>query len=221
MKEYFADIDSSISQMKDDGIDEIILMGHSTGGLTTSLYMASNPDSDIRALILNSPFLDWNLSSFQEKFLVPAVSTIGNAFPDIRIPQGGSSKYAESVLKQYGGEWDFNTQWKFIVSPDVDAGWIRAIDMGQGMLQNGEDIKIPILLMHSDRSYKKGDDDTQYAVTDAVLDVDDISKYGRRLGWDITEIKVNGGMHDLVLSKKNVREALYDYIFKWLDRQGL
>ena len=195
MKEYFADIDSAIAQMKDDGIDEIILMGHSTGGLTTSLYMASNPDSDIRALILNSPFLDWNL--------------------------GGSSKYAESVLKQYGGEWDFNTQWKFIVSPDVDAGWIRAIDMGQGMLQNGEDIKIPILLMHSDRSYKKGDDDTQYAVTDAVLDVDDISKYGRRLGWDITEIKVNGGMHDLVLSKKNVREALYDYIFKWLDRQGL
>ena len=221
MKEYFADIDSAIAQMKDDGIDEIILMGHSTGGLTTSLYMASNPDSDIRALILNSPFLDWNLSSFQEKFLVPAVSTIGNAFPDIRIPQGGSSKYAESVLKQYGGEWDFNTQWKFIVSPDVDAGWIRAIDMGQGMLQNGEDIKIPILLMHSDRSYKKGDDDTQYAVTDAVLDVDDISKYGHRLGWDITEIKVNGGMHDLVLSKKNVREALYDYIFKWLDRQGL
>ena len=73
MKEYFADIDSSISQMKDDGIDEIILMGHSTGGLTTSLYMASNPDSDIRALILNSPFLDWNLSSFQEKFLVGSV----------------------------------------------------------------------------------------------------------------------------------------------------
>ena len=221
LREYFPDIEVALRQMADDGITSVVLLAHSTGGLICSLMMKECPPPQVAAMILNSPFLDWNLSSFQEKFLVPAVSTIGNAFPDIRIPQGGSSKYAESVLKQYGGEWDFNTQWKFIVSPDVDAGWIRAIDMGQGMLQNGEDIKIPILLMHSDRSYKKGDDDTQYAVTDAVLDVDDISKYGRRLGWDITEIKVNGGMHDLVLSKKNVREALYDYIFKWLDRQGL
>lgn len=30
MKEYFADIDSAVNCMKRDGIDEIVLMGHST-----------------------------------------------------------------------------------------------------------------------------------------------------------------------------------------------
>ena len=53
---------------------------------------------------------------------------------------------------------------------------------------------------------------------DGVLDVNDIRKYGRELGPDVTCAKVIGGMHDLVLSEPGVREALYRYIFGWLDR---
>ncbi|MDE6490046.1 MAG: alpha/beta fold hydrolase, partial [Muribaculaceae bacterium] len=40
MQEYFADIDSALAVMKRDGIDKVVLVGHSTGGLTTSLYMS-------------------------------------------------------------------------------------------------------------------------------------------------------------------------------------
>lgn len=39
MKEYFADIDSALSVMAREGYDKVVLMGHSTGGLTTSYYM--------------------------------------------------------------------------------------------------------------------------------------------------------------------------------------
>jgi alpha-beta hydrolase superfamily lysophospholipase len=218
MREYFADIDSALSQMKRDGIDNIILMGHSTGGLTTAYYMNENPDPDIKVLILNSPFLDWNQSSFQEKFLIPAVTCFGKLFPNIKISQGGSGAYGESLLKQYGGEWNYNTNWKLLHSPDVDTGWIRAIDIAQGILQNDPHIKVPILLMHSDRSVKSGDSKEMYKRADGVLDVYDISRYGRRLGPIVTEVTVQGGLHDLVLSAPNVRNPLYNYIFSWLDR---
>ena len=221
MKEYFADIDSALAQMKRDGNREIVLMGHSTGGLTTSLYMNENPDTLIRALILNSPFLDWNQTKFQEKFLIPMVRGAATLLPDISIPQGGGDHYARSLLADFDGEWHYDTSWKLAVSPNVDSGWIRAIDVAQSIIQDDPNIRVPILLMHSDKSFKEGDSDNMYSCTDAVLDVEDISKYGRRLGPVVTEVTVYGGLHDLVLSRKGVREPLYQYMFKWLDRHGL
>lgn len=58
ISEYFADIDSAISIMTDAGIDSIVIMGHSTGGLVASCYMEHNPPTAVHALILNSPFLE-------------------------------------------------------------------------------------------------------------------------------------------------------------------
>ncbi len=221
MKEYFADIDSALAQIKRDGNTEVILMGHSTGGLTTSLYMNENPNTLVKALILNSPFLDWNQSEFQEKFLIPVVRRVASLFPDISISQGGGTGYARSLLADYDGEWNYDTSWKLMVSPNVDTGWIRAIDVAQGIIQDNPHIKVPILLMHSDRTFKKGDPKSMYSRADVVLDVEDISKYGRRLGPKVTEVVVIGGLHDLVLSRKEVRNPLFVYMFRWLDRQGL
>jgi len=39
MEEYFPDIDTAIEQIKSDGNTEMLLMGHSTGGLLTPLYL--------------------------------------------------------------------------------------------------------------------------------------------------------------------------------------
>ncbi len=63
-----------------------------------------------------------------------------------------------------------------------------------------------------------GDDwteDAQYR--DAVLDVNDIVRIGTRLGRHVTLVRVEGGMHDLFLSSRPVRTALYRYVFKWLS----
>ena len=45
------------------------------------------------------------------------------------------------------------------------------------------------------------------------LNMDDISKYGRKLGSNVKEVVVKEGLHDLFLSHKPVRDALYNYIF--------
>lgn len=213
LREYFADIDSALTQMRADGVREVVLMGHSTGGLITAYYMSKNPNPMVRALVLNSPFMDWNQSKFQERVLIPAVDTFAPLFPRLDIPQGDSDAYARSLLKQFDGEWTYNTDWKLIHSPAVQTSWIRAIDQAQAVVQDFPNILVPILLMHSDRS---GADP---ASSDLVLDVEDISRYGRRLGPEVTEITVHGGLHDLVLSAPAVRDELYRYIFTWLERR--
>lgn len=217
MRSYFPDIDSALTVMERSGIDEVILMGHSTGGLTTAYFESRCHPEIIKALILNSPFLDWN-QGWKER-LIPAVCLLGKLFPDFKIPQGQSTAYAESLLRQYHGEWIYNTDWKLIQSPPVTAGWVRAITEAQDALRDGRaDIRIPVLLLYSDKSISGGDWTPEHNRADGVLDVNDIRKYGRELGPDVTCAKVIGGMHDLVLSAPGVRKALYRYIFGWLDR---
>ena len=200
LSEYFADI------------------GHSTGGLIASLYMARHPHPAIKAMVLNSPFLDWNQSKIQERILIPTVRTLAPLMPGLNIPQGASDLYARSLLRRYGGEWDYDTTWKLVHSPAVEASWIAAIDAAQDVVQRDPDIQIPILVMHSDHTSTKGDPDSLSRRCDVVLDVADIRTYGRRLGPDVTVVSVAGGLHDLILSAPEVRTALYTYLFDWLDR---
>ena len=67
LEEYFLDIQVGIDMMKKDGNCNIVLLGHSTGGLISSLYMQCMSDPAIKVLVLNSPFLAWNLP----KWMIP------------------------------------------------------------------------------------------------------------------------------------------------------
>lgn len=216
ISEYFPDIDSAIVDMGRNGITEIVLMGHSTGGLVTACYLNENVRPQVKALILNSPFLDWNLGKMEK--VVGLVAAWGKWFPDTRVKQGESTAYAESLLRRYHGEWDYDTTLKLIQSPDVDAGWVRAIDEAQKSLRDGKcDIGIPVLLLYSSNSVDGDEWCEKFNHGDAVLDVKDIKKYGLGLGPDVTPVRVEGGLHDLVLSAPGTRTPLYRYIFNWLS----
>lgn len=223
MHEYFADIDSAVAQMKRDGIDTIVLMGHSTGGLTTSLYLNNRPDSAIKGLILNSPFLDWNQSKFQERVLIPLVNCFGGHFPGMKALSGSTPYYHRPDTLKGEGEWDIIRAWKPRQWPALTAGWIHAIDEGHDELRPGggnrgagSQIKVPVLLMHSDRTYNKNMPDAYRDSTDDVLDVADIFRYGRTLGPDVREVTIHNGVHDLVRSAPEPREKTYDAIFNYL-----
>lgn len=219
LSEYFADIDSALTEIKNDGNKSVFLMGHSTGGLIVAYYMAKNDYSkyNIHGIILNSPFFDMNLSKFNESIAVPLVSFISPLFRNIKVSQGEGNAYAMSLLKKYHGEWEYNTRWKLEVSPAVYSSWIGAIHKAHVFIQKGTDIKVPILLMFSDKSVYGSDWTPMHNAGDAVLDVNDIYQYGIRLGGNIHCLRVHDGLHDLMLSRKSVREALYKSMFKWID----
>lgn len=218
IREYYEDLDSAISVMREDGWTKVVMAAHSTGGLITSCYLSERNIPQVRALVLNSPFLDMNLGGFMEKVAVPVVSVL--PFKNISISQGDSNAYAQSLLKRYHGEWDYDTNWKYEISPDVTSGWISAIHKAHRFIHKKADVKVPILLMHSDNSVSGSCWSEAFNHGDAVLDVDDISKYGKRLGDDVTEVTVAGGLHDLILSKPEVRRFVYWRMFAWLESNG-
>lgn len=220
MAEYFADIDSAISRMRRDSVTDIVLMGHSTGGLITSLYMESAPAPEIKTLILNSPFLDWNFTGFMRKAVIPLAAAAGKWLPDVYMSQGDDTAYGESLLKSLHGEWEFDTTLKLIHPAPISLGWVRAIDRGHKQLvENGRAIKVPVYLMRSRRSVYPDGWSPLASSGDAVLNVDSISARGRRMGYNVTEAIVDSGLHDLVLSRPRVRRAVYESMFIWLGRQ--
>lgn len=53
---------------------------------------------------------------------------------------------------------------------------------------------------------------------DIVLNPKDIARLGARLGKEPQVSAIDDGMHDLILSRKEVRAAAYDTIFSFISR---
>jgi len=219
MKEYYPDIDSAIDKIKQDGNTEMILMGHSTGGLLTPLYLNDYKGDFIKALLLNSPFFDLNIPEALRSVLSFPM-WLGKNFENLNIdflPQ----HYPKSLHKDYKGEWDFNINWKPIVNFPFYFTWMRAIRLAQLRLQSGLKIKVPILVMHSDKSYKGRKWSDEVKERDAVLDVEHMSKYAKVIGEDVKVVEVKQAVHDMVLSKPNIRKKVYSEMFDWLKSKDL
>jgi len=215
--EYFEEFDKSIDIIKSHNNSSIIMMGHSTGGLSTPLY--AHHKNNIDGLILNSPFFALNIPPFLNS-LMPLVSAIGKKFPYITM-DSLTEHYPKSLHKDYKGEWDFKDEWKPIKNFPAYLGWIRAIRNAQLELQNGLNIKCPTLVMYSDKSYKGKKWDDIIKISDGVLDVEHIKKYANVIGDKVTKVEIQDGVHDLVLSKKDVRDNAYTNIKKWLSDNKL
>lgn len=220
MTEYFEEIDMAIDIIRNkDKNNYLILMGHSTGGLISSLYANKHQnDNTINALILNSPFFDMNKPAWFKKIALPITAAIGKNFPNIPSPEGLKEGYAKSLHINHKGEWDFNLNFKPILGYKINLGWVAAIHYAQQELQNGLNISCPTLVMYSSKSVTPGNYNQQMHTADSVLNVADISKYADVIGDNITKIEINDGMHDLILSKKDVREQVFKEMTKFVEK---
>lgn len=215
-KEYFEDFDLAVNQIiEKDGNQQIVIYGHSTGGLLAALYTHHRKDSIINALILSSPFFDFNTPALL-KSLIPLISTIGKRFPNIPSPEGLKEGYVTSLHKKFKGEWDFSLEWKPLKGYALNLGWINGINTAQKELQKGLDIKCPVLVMYSKKSIRPGDYSEEMMKADSVLNVKYIAKYSKVIGGDVKEVEIMNGMHDLVLSGEDVREKVYAEMTEFL-----
>lgn len=217
-KEYFADIDSALSQMRRDGITDITLGGHSTGGLTVILYGIDRGQRvNVNRIVTNSPFLAWNFSPFMRKIAIPVVSGLGSIFKNSKIKQGHCDGYGYSLLKQYDGEWEYNTDWKMIYSPPVTMSWVHAISAAQReIMHNPDNMSVPLLVMHSSRKVDGCNYEPDFKYGDAVLDPFVIAERGAKIGRRTYVCAIDSGIHDLVLSELPHREQAYDVIFSFI-----
>ncbi|MDE6810980.1 MAG: alpha/beta hydrolase [Muribaculaceae bacterium] len=218
-KEYFADIDSALSQMRRDGITDITLGGHSTGGLTVCYYAACRGQRvGVNRVVTDSPFLAWNFNAFMRNVAAPMIRGLAKIAPDANIDQGKCDGYAYSLLKEYDGEWTYNTDWKMIYSPPVKFSWVGAIEAAQkNLMKQRHNIVVPLLVMTSSRKIDGCNFTPEFMTGDAVLDPAMIRQRGEQLGSDRHVCEIDSGLHDLILSPSPHREAAYSTIFRFIE----
>ncbi|MDE5869833.1 MAG: lysophospholipase [Muribaculaceae bacterium] len=218
--EYFDDIDSALNQIRRDGNTDITLGGHSTGGLTV-LYLAAmkGKDCGVDRVVTDSPFIEWNFNAFMRNVAAPMIEFLSKFSKNSKIKQGHCDGYAYSLLKQYHGEWEYNTDWKMVYSPPVTYSWVGAINHAQSQLmKKAGKITVPVLVMHSSRKIDGCNWEPDFQTGDAVLDPAMLQKRGMKMGqadrrWVCT---IDSGLHDLILSRREVRDAAYDTIFRFI-----
>ena len=220
--EYDAEITQALEIIGAEHHENVLLCGHSTGGLTTTLYVAHHPNHPlIKALWVNSPFYDFNMNPIKRAVGVPSLSRLAQKFPNLQFPSELNKWYATSLHKDLKGEWDFNLDWKKSSYPKVRISFIRAIYEAQKEIHQDVRVDVPVLVMHSHQTKnpRKWGKDAQSS--DVILDVKDIQKYAKKIQGDVTIREIPNGLHDLVLSEKTVREGVYQQLFSWLETKGL
>jgi alpha-beta hydrolase superfamily lysophospholipase len=217
--DYYPELDESARLIRDqDGHDQVLVVGHSTGGLVTALWAHSRQGQGLLdGLFLNSPFFDFNVPWLVKRPLMSAVVSLGRRAPYRRIPTAQLGLYGQSLHVEHRGEWTYNLEWKPVAGFPVTVGWLKAIRTGQQRLRAGLDIDVPILVACSTRTFRGKAWDEEVRVTDAVLDVDHIVRWAPGLGPRVTIARFDGGVHDLTLSGKDVRADVFRELARWID----
>lgn len=196
--------------------DQLMISGHSTGGLIAALWAADRPGS-VAAVILNSPWLELQGSAMIRAVGTPVLEALASrGMSTTAIPMAGSDFYARALSSDRDGEWTYDQAWKGSPGPPILIGWIRAIRQGHARVAAGLGIEVPVLVMSSAKTMYRRRWDPELMGVDTVLDVDQIAQRAPRLGRHVTLVRFEGGLHDLVLSAKPVREAVFAELRAWI-----
>jgi len=198
LREYYPDLDAALQAIG----APVLLAGHSTGGLLCSLYAKDGARrEDIRALWLNSPFFDWRMPNALWRLKLRIAVVLGRFLPFVANRKSLHPAYTRGLRE----EWEFDTRLKPLQGLPVYFGWVGAICAAQERVHRGLALACPVLAMHSDDA-------------DVVLDWRDIARWSRTLGPRVTVLAFPGAVHDLVLSARPVREAVFTELFSWAER---
>ncbi|WP_308798644.1 alpha/beta hydrolase [Agromyces silvae] len=193
----------------------LVLMGHSTGGLTLSLWAARHPGR-AAALVLNSPWLEFQLSRVGRQALAPVIGWGARVNPQGPLPNVDLGFYARSIDRAQGGEWDYDHAWRPDRGFTAHPAWLTAILAGHATVAAGIDVGAPVLTVLSARSTIATQWSEAMRSSDIVLVVDEIAQRALNLGPDVTVARVDGALHDVVLSREPARTAAYAAITRWL-----
>lgn len=205
--DYFVELTWAIRQMREEGVGSLGCIGHSTGCLILSLYTARGAErGSIDCLVLNSPFFEFAVSPLRRRAL-SSVQSIGQLFPLLKTPLALNPAYGQSLHRSEKGEWDYDLEKKPLRGFGITSGWLSGIGKAHAEVQNGLDLRCPILVLHSSASYPSTQPySPDIRRADAVLDVAHMKAIAPRLGARVELREIPGGIHDLYLSAPEPRE---------------
>lgn len=208
----------------DTGGARVCVYGHSAGGLIGTLFVdrlrqrGMLAEHHVGGLVLNSPFFDLHgpaiLRTAPTSMALVALARL-RKLRVIRKPTEGG--YGTSLHRAYGGEFDYNLDWKPLGGFPVTLGWINAIRRAQARLHRGLDVGVPNLILRSDHSISEVPDPDALQCGDAVLDVEQIARWSGCVGNHSTIAPITDAKHDVFLSVAQPRAAAYRELDRWLD----
>jgi alpha-beta hydrolase superfamily lysophospholipase len=214
LRDYFPELDAAWESISRDH-SQIVLSGHSTGGLTVSLW-ADDRSTPAVGAVLNAPWLDLQGSAVLRRLVTPAVTRLARRAPKRAIPRTVTGFYARSLHRDHDGEWDFDLAWKPIASWPAYAGWLAAIRRGHAELHAGLDLPFPVLVLSSAASANPAEMGEDVHTHDIVLDVEQIRRWSPALGRHVTYVAVPHARHDVFLSREAPRAEAFAELDGWL-----
>jgi alpha-beta hydrolase superfamily lysophospholipase len=217
LAEYDADLDAAVEVLGACGHERIVVAGHSTGGLVTPLWASRRPGAPIDGLVLNSPFFEFKQPAVVRALVGRTAAIVGRRQPMRSLPGGVDSLYGDSLHASRRGEWDYDLAWKPSPGFPVRLGWLRAIVEAHRLLHTGLDLRVPALVMSSTRTVTVSAWDDALQHGDAVLDAGAIARWAPAVGRNVTVVRIEDGMHDLILSPRPARDRAYATMATWAD----
>jgi alpha-beta hydrolase superfamily lysophospholipase len=218
LADYDVDIHAALAAMGHNvkrSDRKLVLVGHSTGGLILSLWAARH-SGRANALILNSPWLEYQLTAAMRAVVEPVLGLQGKIAPRALLPNPDLGFYNRSVVKRRGGEWEVNETWRPEKAFSVRSAWLKAILAGHTQVAAGLGIKTPILVLLSDRSLLTARWSEKMRESDVVIDVETTAIRAAKLGRRVTVIRIPHAMHDVLLSNKRARSTAFAEISRWI-----
>ena len=219
LRDYAVEIAQAVDIIRTEhGHRAVVLVGHSMGGLITSLYVHDHPGT-VDALVLNNPWFGLN-EALVTRLGGRAIAEVSNRINPLRVVGKLRPDYARALHSSTGGTWAWELNWKPIEGFPVRAGWLRAILRGQARLFGGLDLDVPVLVCTSGRSSGTGGrraPEAEILTTDIVLNVRDAWRGAQHLGDDVTVVAIPGSVHDLALSAETPRADYERTVFSWLS----
>lgn len=196
--EYFDDLTRALAE-----IDEpVLLAGHSTGGLICALYAREGARREqVRGLWLNSPFFEFSARGLRRAKLALGIA-LGRRFPFLADRRSVPPAYVKSLHRDFGGEWEFDLALKPVEGFPIFFGWLAAIRDAHARVHAGLGLQCPVLSMHSDEA-------------DIILDWREVARWSRTLAARVTVLQFPGALHDLVLSRGEIRDEVFRQLFDW------
>lgn len=217
LRDFDGDIERALGVVQSDSpaAPSVMLMAHSTGALAATLWVTRNP-SRVAALILNSPWLESHGSPLLRKAAAPLVAPFARRWPTLRLRAFRRNLYWRSISAEADGEWDVDRRYRPPYAFPVRLGWLSAVLAGQNEVAGGLQLPVPTLVLMSTKSLNGPVWTVGMMQADVVLDVRTMEARARTLGPQVTICKIEGALHDVLLSRAEVRARAYQVIEQWL-----
>ncbi|MFJ4263492.1 alpha/beta hydrolase [Paenarthrobacter nicotinovorans] len=221
LAEYDADIAAALEAMGRSGTQDrpLILLGHSTGGLTLSLWASRHPGV-ASALILNSPWLEFQATELGRRAIAPLVGLHAKLHPLTPLPPVDPGIYTRAVSAALDGEWDYNLDWRPDRGFPLTPAFLDAVFRGQATVAAGLGIDVPVLVMLSDKSYLQPKWSADALTADVALNVDAVAHRSLSLADTVTVSRLPNAFHDIFLSPEPIRKEAFERIGRWLPRSN-